>query len=93
MSYDTGLHDFIVDYYRHEKPKRIVWKGKDFTEKTAKIEQRKMGCEWKIELSPYEKGRFIVTKDEPKLPLDEYIKEYKKDLEVIYKQQQKRCTT
>ena len=84
---DEGLYQFITDYYNNELPKRIVWKGKDFSEKTAKIEQKKLGAEWKIALSPYDKDRFVVVKEEPKLPLNKYIDEYKKDLEIIYKQQ------
>ena len=41
---------------------RILWKGKDFTEKTAKIEARKLGKNWLVEPSPYESGRFIVCR-------------------------------
>jgi len=95
MPNEDGLYQFIVDYYDNERSKRIIWKGKDFSEKSAKIELKKLGCGWKIELSPYEKNRFVVTKEEPKLPLNKYIEEYKKDLEIIYRQQQKRskCRT
>ena len=93
MPTEDGLYEFIVDYYNNERPKRIIWKGKDYSEKSAKIELKKLGCGWKIELSPYEKGRFVVVREELKLPLKIYIEEYKKDFEIIYKQQQKRCRT
>lgn len=87
---DPGLYQFIADYYNKEPQKRITWKGKDFTEKTARIEQKKLGNEWSIEKSPYSDGRFILTKIEQKIPLDDYIREYRNDLKIIYDQQKKK---
>lgn len=89
-SIDDGLYRFILDYYNKEPLKRIIWKGKDFTEKTAKIEQKKLGIEWSVEKSPYSENRFIVTKIEQKEPFNEYLPKYKNDLKIIYDQQKKK---
>lgn len=89
-SIDDGLYNFMLDYYNKEPLKRIIWKGKDFTEKTAKIEQKKLGIEWSIEKSPYSENRFAVTKIEQKEPFNEYLIKYKNDLKIIYDQQKRK---
>ena len=85
--------EFIEDYYKKDKNNRTIWKGKDFTEATAKIEAHKLGSEWKIEASPHEKGRFIVVKETAKTPINEYKKEYGNDLEVVHKQMVKKAVS
>jgi hypothetical protein len=50
---------------------QILWKGKDFTRKTAEIKARKLGKEWKVEDSPYESGRFVVTRTKTKEEINE----------------------
>jgi len=46
--------------------KRVLWKGKDFTLKSAQIECRKLGIGWEIAESPYpdSKDRYIVFRYE-----------------------------
>lgn len=60
--------------------------GKDYTKKTCEITKKKLGKEWKIGVSPYTKGRYIIFKIQKKEPFETYYKKYKDELEIVYKQ-------
>lgn len=81
-----NIDKFIEDYQKTNETGRILWKGKDFTETTVKIEVKKLGVGWKVEKSPYEKGRFVIVKEKAQMPLEEYKKEYGEELSIIWKQ-------
>lgn len=87
--YEVGLLSFIEKYWNDDKPKNIIYNGKDYTEATANITFKKLGgalSGWFVDVSPWDKNRFVVSKTASKMPLDAYIKAFRKDLEIVYRQ-------
>jgi hypothetical protein len=74
-------------YEKDLKPRKVSVGGRDYTQRSAEIEAKKVGG--RVEPSEFNSGRFSVVKevagDAEGKTFDEYFEKYRKDFESVYR--------